>query len=258
MTTLLLGQDKFNLWDADALSESEFEHTVAQALTAIYPDYNCFIFTGGFRFDDKVFKPDLALVAKDYSHWFVIEVELTSHSFERHVVPQIRAFQYGNPEEDCVSILSKRLGHTTQQILTFLRYVPRNVAVIANKHNSEWELALRHLSVQFLSISAFHSAAGTKAIQMHGHLQVLKEHLGFGKFSATDRAIYFTQYIRLPEGEIQMIDEDGAAGLWIVKKEEKQMWVRKDIGVPSFPDGVTIQIIRTIDGRISILPSKTG
>jgi hypothetical protein len=114
MRTMLLGEcaegNIFRLWDPDASLETEFEMVAVRALSCIYPNYHCFVFTGSFRYDDRVYRPDLALVAKDSSHWFVIEVELTSHSFENHVLPQVRAFQYGEFQPDCATILARELG----------------------------------------------------------------------------------------------------------------------------------------------------
>ena len=100
----------FEIWDADAARETEFELIVAKALMCIYPAYHCFPFGGTFKLEDNISRPDIALVAKDMSHWFVIEVELVSHSLDGHVLPQIRTFRYGEPQPDCISVLSRELS----------------------------------------------------------------------------------------------------------------------------------------------------
>lgn len=147
MTTILVGDCKtpnlFELWDPDAALETEFELVVAKALMCIYPGYHCFPFGGTFRLEDNVSRPDIALVAKDLSHWFVIEVELVSHSLEGHVLPQIRTFRFGEPQRDCISVLTTALSMDSSQIQTFLMTVPRTVAVIANKRHRDWEISLR-------------------------------------------------------------------------------------------------------------------
>src|SRR5689334_16688900 len=96
----------------------------------IYPNHNCFTFGGTFKLEDNVSRPDLALVAKDLSHWFVIEVELISHSLEGHVLPQVRTFRYGEPQRDCISVLSDALTLDRFQSEQFVHSVPRTVAVI--------------------------------------------------------------------------------------------------------------------------------
>jgi hypothetical protein len=128
MTAILVGDcvknNLFEIWDADAARETEFELIVAKALMCIYPAYHCFPFGGTFKLEDNISRPDIALVAKDMSHWFVIEVELISHSLDGHVLPQIRTFRYGEPQPDCISVLSRELSMDPSQIQTFLVTVP--------------------------------------------------------------------------------------------------------------------------------------
>lgn len=256
MSTILIGNceagNLYHLWDADAAREPEFEYIVAKALMCVYPDYRCAVFNGGFRFYNEVSRPDLALIAKDYSHWFVIEVELTSHSLTRHVLPQIRAFQYGTPEPDCVSVLTRETGLPEAQVRTFLSVVPRSVAVIANKRNRDWEIALDSHQVQYLAVSAYRSSTGIEAIEIDGRLSVLKEHLGYGVFFATDRSLRFPKTVNLPNGEIMIDDGNGVGSIWVVSRDTQYAWIMRGIGTPDLPNEGTIQLIREHGGRISI------
>jgi len=61
------------------------------------PHYRCIPFRADFSFDNQVKRSDLALVHQSLSHWFVVEIELVSHSLMGHVVPQVRCFRYGEP-----------------------------------------------------------------------------------------------------------------------------------------------------------------
>jgi len=256
MSTIVVGECKtgnlYELWDADAALEGEFEHVVAKALVCVYPNYICFPFAGSFKLDDDISKPDLALVAKDLSHWFIIEVELVSHSLDRHVLPQIRCFQYGTPQEDCISILARELSKTPEQIHTFLRVVPRTVAVIANKRNRDWEIAFNSLQVQMLTVSAFNSPNGIQAVEIDGRLFAKKEHLGFGQYFAVDRALRFHRTVMLPEGEIMLDDPSGAGGMWIVARDANHTWVTKGTGTPDIPNEAFVQLVRAFDGRLSL------
>lgn len=244
----------YRIWDADAASETEFECLVAKALTCVYPEYQCIVFGGGFKLEDDISRPDLALIAKDCSHWFIIEVELASHSLNRHVLPQVRAFRYGDPQPDCVTILVRETGLTIDQVQTFLRVVPRSVAVVANKRSKEWEIALASLQVQLVSVVAFKSAAGVEAIEIDGRLDVLKEHLGFGVFSATDAAIRFPRTVNLPNGEVVISDTSGSSALWTVRRDGAFAWLTKNVGAPDYLHGSHLQLIRSFSGQIVIKP----
>ena len=256
MKTLLVGEchpDRtFRLADPDAAGETEFEHTVVRALQCAYPAHRCVTFGGTFVLDGDARRPDLALVAKDFSHWFVLEVELTSHSLEGHVLPQVRAFAYGNPQSDCISGLADRLGISSDQAKTLVRAVPRTVAVIANKRDIEWNHALRGLNTQLLVVSTFTTAAGQSAVEIDGALQAVSEHVGFARYSAIDRSLRLPARTRLNAGVIQLVDPDGAASSWRVAVGDGAIWVTKENGVPDIADGMQMQIVRTFDGRLSL------
>lgn len=79
----------FTLSDPDAPSESEFEPITIRAFGCLYPQYQCVVFGGRFLYEDENRKPDLAMIARNNSHWFIVEVELLSHSLESHVLPQV-------------------------------------------------------------------------------------------------------------------------------------------------------------------------
>jgi hypothetical protein len=256
MTTIVIGDckpsNKFELWDADAAVETEFELIVAKTLMCIYPRYYCFPFGGTFKLEDNVSRPDIALVSRDMSHWFVIEVELVSHSLHGHVLPQIRTFRYGEPQPDCVSVLVKALSMDRSQIQTFVRTVPRSVAVIANKRHRDWEISLQSLQVQLLTVLAFNSPGGVQAIEVDGKLIAQHEHVAFGQYFATDRALRFHHGVQIPNGEIMIDSFEGSGSAWTVTRDGAWAWVTKNQGTPDIMNGAYVQMIRTFGGRFSM------
>lgn len=251
-------QNIFNLADPDVPMEAEFELMVVKALTCLYKEYQCFRFTGGFAYEDDCFRPDLALVAKDFSHWFVIEVELVSHSLEQHVLPQVRAFRYGEPLLDCSVILARELGLDIGRAKSLVEFLPRSVVVIANKHHDLWESKLQALAIQYLTVSSYHTSAGLEAIELSGQLNVLKENLGFGTYSSIDRSIRFTANTRLPDGQVQITDPTGNSGAWNVVRESGITWVTKELGTPDIEDQSFLQLIRSHDGRLVLKKPVSG
>lgn len=254
MKAFLVGEDigqRYELVDPDAMSETEFEFAVAKVLSKMFTDYRCVVFTGTFRLDEEGHRPDLALVAKDFSHWFVIEVELTSHSFYGHVLPQVRAFRYGTPQPDCATILARELEIGIGRAVTLVQTVPYVVAVVANKREHSWESPLDALGVQFLNVGVY-SLGAERAYGVDGALYVLKENLGFGTYSAVDRSLRLPRATRLPVGKVQVEDPAGATAIWEVALTSDAVWVTKEYGAPDIPNGVLVQVLRTVDGRISL------
>ncbi len=259
MSTILIGecnsQNLFQISEAGSTGETAFELIVAKAFICMYPNYLCFPFGGTFRFEGSLYRPDMALVAKDFSHWFVVEVELTSHSLEGHVIPQVRAFRYGEPQSDCVSVLAKALNKDRGQISTMLLTVPRSVVVVANKRHQEWESALKYLGVQLLAVSTFRSTRGLEAVQVDGRLIAFQEHLGFGTYSATDQAIRLPKEVVMPDGDIMLDDFYGTGSIWTVRRDNLHVWLSKKEGVPDLVHGRFVQLIKQYGGRFSIRPS---
>jgi hypothetical protein len=247
-----LDENKYELWDPDASTETEFEMVVARALSCIYPRYVCVMFSGTFQYDNRSYRPDLALIAKDFSHWFIVEVELVTHSFENHVLPQVRAFQYGEALPDCIGGLVKTNLMDFKQAETFISVVPRSVAVVANKLHMDWQIGLNALQVQLLAISVFRSGRGNEAIELTGRLESFAAHLGFGKYSAVDRALVFPRDTNLPEGKIKINDPGGSVATWTIKKDGQFVWIVKEVGTPDLPDDCFVQLIRTTDGAFSL------
>jgi hypothetical protein len=256
MRTILVNEcapgSLYQMADPDVPNEMEFQSWVAKALACVYPRYQCLLFEGSFAYDDRSYRPDLALVARDFSHWFVIEVELVSHSLEKHVLPQVRAFRYGTPALDCVSLPARELGVPSEQAHTLVEFVPRAVVVIANKRDPRWEIALGSHNIQLLAVSMFRSEKGVDAVELDGTLEVFAESLGFGIYSAVDRSLRFHRMLRLPAGPVQINDPDSVLAFWTVTPADDATWVTKDVGFPGIEDGTHVQLIRTVEGRLSL------
>lgn len=242
----------FTMCDPDLPGETEFEAITLRAFGCIYPQYQCVVFGGRFFYEGEYRKPDLAMIARDRSHWFVVEVELVSHSLEGHVLPQVRAFRYGEPQSECATIVSRELDLDLGEAATLISRVPRAIVVVANRLRVDWEHAVRAHQGQLVVVTRFASPAGREAFEVAGSLAAIKESLGFGIYSSQDAMIRFAASIGLPDGHIQMEGVSGVTSLWRVIRDERWAWVRKDAGRLDVPDGAHVQLIRAIDGRITL------
>ena len=136
--------------------------------------------------------------------------------------------------------------------------MPRSVAVVANKPNRDWEIALRAVQTQYLSIASFRSISGVEAFEVDGSLEVVEENLGFGRYSGTDRALLFPASIKLPTGQIQVEDPEASISSWTVYRDGRSAWIIKDRGVPQIAHDAWIPLIRSFDGRIVLRRSFHG
>lgn len=243
----------FHLVDPTQFVESDFEAEVVKALTCLMPEYLCGVFAGAFVLEGERRIADLALIHKSISHWFVVEVELAGHSLERHVLPQVRCFRYGEPESSCVTSLVRAFSELTRdQADLLLHYVPRYVAVISNLPDSMWTTKLSAVEVQHLTVSVYKDRNGRSAHEVEGRLIAKTENLGFARFSAIDNSLRIHKYCGLPVGNIQIVDQFGNPADWTVREDAGVLWVCKDRGPALIPHNSNVQIIRNFEGRISI------
>lgn len=243
----------FHLLDPSAFSEMEFEAHAVKALVCCFPDYLCIPFRADFSFENQIRRSDLALVHKSLSHWFIVEVELVSHSLIGHVVPQVRCFRYGEPLSSSATLLCDAIAEMDYpRAISFLQFIPRSVVVVTNRYSAEWNACFKGLDIQMLTVSVYQRADGQIAHEVDGSLFVLKENLGFFRYSAIDRSLRLPLTFAEAEGRIQIEDPFGVDGTWIVSRTEDAVWLTKEMGDPGLPNNEMLQVLRTSTGRLKL------
>lgn len=244
---------KYAIVDPTIFTESLFEDYVREALTYAYEDYFCIRFRGAFTSGGAVRVADLALVHKGFTHWFIIEVELITHSLFNHVIPQVKCFEEGAALDSCVaSLLSQLPNLSKSRAMTLVHLVPRSVAVVANRYDTTWITALRSINVQFVAVSIFQSSDGSYALETDGSLNVPSRSLGFYTYSALNRTLRLTYPCELPPGEIELEDTFGTLAWWTVRYTPDAVWLSKNIGDPGLADGCTVQVLITQTGKVKL------
>ena len=139
--------------DASTFYEKNLERTILMRLPQVYPDYYGIPFNLTITAGKETSTPDLAMVKKDYSEWFIIEVELERHSWENHVEKQVRVFTNGYYEKNRIAkyILEKDVEIMSPNPARFnfdklKKMIGDNqpkVMVIANEPVKEWIPGIR-------------------------------------------------------------------------------------------------------------------
>lgn len=234
------------------LTETTFEAHVLKCLSKIYPRHVGLVFGGSFNLDGDVRRADLALVAGDLSHWFVIEVELLTHSFDGHVLPQVHAFRYGDLALSCASVFAKALSIEVQVARTLVDRVPREIAVISNGFNDHWSTCLRAIGVQYLSVLPYKSATQAHGYEIQGDLEISRRSVGFGIYDAVASAIRMPEEVDLPNGEQVIEGPDGVLARWTVQRESGRTWLLKVGTRLEIQHQSYVQVMRSSRGRLSL------
>jgi hypothetical protein len=126
--------------------EAEFESLVQQHSASLFPGFLAARFDPLFQTPLGDVKPDLILVDKEYRAWFIVEVELATHSVTRHVKPQIEKIQVARPTEAHANWLVDRGAQWDPLRLRRLMLgAPHGTVLLANAPTPHWDDALRTL-----------------------------------------------------------------------------------------------------------------
>lgn len=141
MSRVFLQDNQFHQILPNSLSEGEFEQIITLQAPALYPDYHVIPFKKTvYAPDGSGSKPDLVFVARDYKDWYVVEVEMTYHSYRSHVEPQIRTLINADYQEESVTnyICSKCSDLERERLLRLIREEPVKILLILNDFDNEW------------------------------------------------------------------------------------------------------------------------
>lgn len=110
-------------------SESDFEAQVLRVASKIMPNFNAASWKPLVK--DRHghgAKPDLAMISRDLENWYVIEVELASHSIPQHIAPQLETL--ANGIYDSALLPSLRKAFPLEDPATLTRMVRRDPGLL--------------------------------------------------------------------------------------------------------------------------------
>lgn len=142
----------------NALLESEFETILKQNSEVFAPACWIVPFRPTVYADGSSARPDFAIVDKDYSRWFVVEVEMGRHSLIGHVLPQVRTLRDAIYSQEHAALLASREPEIDLARLSDLfRGESPTIVVLVDRIEPEWERVLLGADVAMIAIELFRS-----------------------------------------------------------------------------------------------------
>jgi len=250
------GVEGLMLRDPSTISEKEFRKIVIEALSNLFPEYVIFPFSYDFIYNFRTLRPDIALVRKDLSHWFIGEIEIYGHSLKNHILPQLECFKHGEISKNAFKGVAKYIGIGYQRAKTFIRCVPRDVLLVTNYHDREWGLECARRKVSLIQFEVFYSQRTNDFVsQIYGGLYHSSSSLGFGISYPDEKTVKIASQINLKDGKRIIYSERGVSQ-WFIKKEEKYTSFLKLDGNLEFPVGSAVQLIQDSNNNLFLLPAS--
>lgn len=152
-----------------ALSESEFESLLVSNANIIRMDTTLVPFKKTVHSAETSARADLAMIANDYRHWMVVEVEMLRHDLYRHVLPQVRTLREGFYDQDHAAYLAARNPHLdVVKLGEMLRGSPPDVLVIVNKFDEEWRRELARYGAHVMVFEIFRAQSNRHIFVIDG------------------------------------------------------------------------------------------
>lgn len=143
MAKLLVGAEWYEGLSTDTFLEGEYERLILSHANLLFPDFFAVKFNKLLQYEDRLKRPDLALIERDYGSWWVVEVEMAHHSLWGHVLPQVAVFAHATYGADDANYLERQSAELDPRLLReMMRGEQPRVLVIVNQPRPGWKDAL--------------------------------------------------------------------------------------------------------------------
>ena len=176
------------------------------------------------KFDSKTnnqgVMADLIAFDSNYKAWWVIEVELIGHSFDRHVFPQMEKLidiDYRDYEEVITDAVSKEYKELDKSKFGELikRRTPQ-VITVANKFDSHWSGELRALGVDLIGMQPYQSEGSKNSFFCTGRQLSIDEEKRsqvrwdrfVGAYKVSDKNLFDIDYSQSEPFEVRIYIND--------------------------------------------------
>ncbi len=135
--------------------ESQVQALMFENAVALFPSYECARLEPYFHTPAGDVRPDLVLVRRDLSGWGLVEVELDTHSFTSHVLPQVNKLTWARGDVTLAANLLDNLtvlaGATVETVETLLSRRP-SVYILTHGSSTRARDRLNRLGVHQLDV----------------------------------------------------------------------------------------------------------
>lgn len=241
-----------------ALLEAEYERIVLAQAPGIFPGFVVVPFKSTVYYEGVPKQADIALLAPDYSTWWVGEIELAHHSFRGHVLPQVEVLARGRYDATHAEWLAARNPRLEVSALRsmMLGQQPR-VVVVVNAPRPTWVEPLAHEGAVIAIAELFRSSRNRLIVRRNGVdidlrddvVSVCRVDSGMRRVLQVDSP---AQLVGLDE-PLSIEIADGVSS-WRLIQLADRVWLSPDRGSPFPQDAQTFQLLRTAEGRLRLEP----
>ena len=148
-------------------TEDQFERQVLRVASHIMPSYKIAPWKPLIKdWEGHAAKPDLVLVSQEFDNWYVVEVELASHSITRHISPQLETLRKGIYDRSLIPSLQR--AFPSENEVSLIRLIARDPGLlcIVDQFSDGISRTCRMTGFDLIVIEPFYGALGGWAVSV--------------------------------------------------------------------------------------------
>lgn len=254
----------FEQVEPQTFSEREFEARILLHAPSVYPEYYVMPFKQSVESPYGNGRPDLVFIAKDYSEWRVVEVEMAYHDYLGHVDIQIQRFANASYESRVAEYLLRQNPQLDRDLLlSLITNTPPQVLLIVNAPVPDWASQLTKYGAILAVFELFRSSTGHEIFRVNGEYPTLLidriSPCFFHPFTARLLGIEEPDALELPRGGHIRLYYNNCITEWTRVDGEGKVWLQPVGRNPLNPEH-RFEIYRQSDGSLVLrrLNSQLG
>jgi hypothetical protein len=257
MSRILVDSTWYERLAPNALLELEYQRLLISHAEHLYPEYHVIPYGKLIESDFDAAIADMAFIAKDFSGWWIVEVELASHSLGGHVLPQVDVFLNGRYGlEDAEYLASHAPDLDPDRIKDVVRGEQPEVMVIVNRPLEEWANALHARGASMAIAEVFRAMTGKHIIRINGDYPWRDRKPALLSRCAIERTMGRMVRLESPatvpfeEGAMLYVEYEGSVTEWMRLDTGDAVYLTAVRGYPLPSGWVWVELLIGEDGRL--------
>jgi len=219
MARLLINGTWYDEISSQSMYESKFEEIFLSQVEILFPEYITVPFKFTVSSPDGTAKADLALIDKNYLGWWVVEIEMSRHSLNRHVLPQVKILSEALYSDDVAMYFSqKQTALDLGRLKAMMKGKQPRVMVVLDLPKQLWAEKLDKFNAILALFQVFRSSSGDFMYRINGqypfNFDSYRSNCVFEKILSNFLVVESPAILDILSNETMEIYSEGALSVW--------------------------------------------
>ncbi len=261
MARLIARGERYESVSPGSLFEADYESLLLANAGELYPTSHLVPYKKIVTSEYGSAMPDLALIDRRYRKWWVVEVELSSHSLRDHVEPQVAVLATADYGREDAAYLGEKHQHLSKEALReMMMGTSPGVLVLVNEPCPSWSSLLGKWEAQIGVVEVFRSQTNREVLLIDGdHPEPLQDIVSVCRVDPLMRQSLIidspASVTELQSGRLTIATEGGRS-VWRRVDSADRVWLMPLRRYPLPTQVNSFLLIRDQEGELSLVPAR--